>query len=290
MYTHRHVCVLAWSLCLRSHCWGDSWLFSPSAIRQKVGHSEVGKEAGILLVLPAVQLKARLESLLSLLCLSDSENFPAIAFFPVSNNPFVFTHFLPEMSCSLFAWQISLWTARESALCPFLWGLFHHLLPDLSIWNGFWLLLSSVVLALASPSVLSSSACGETCSSLRAVLGLCQPVARCGAASFLRWNEPGAQSRLSDYCAAWNWKMLLKLSLHSSLERTGCCVHRVYILTAVIWSWNCLCISALLTCLIHSKNCSVTNPRNSQAAPRQVNESIERSHSRNMLVVFWFSN
>lgn len=169
MYTHRHVCVLAWSLCLRSHCWGDSWLFSPSTIRQKVGHSEVRKEAGILLVLPAVQLKARLESLLSLLCLSDSENFPAIAFFPVSNNPFVFAHFLPEMSCFLFAWQISLWTARESALCPFLWGLFHHLLPDLSIWNGFWLLLSSVVLALASPSVLSSSACGGRA----AVSGLC---------------------------------------------------------------------------------------------------------------------
>lgn len=202
MYVHRHVCVLAWSFYLRSHCWGDSWLFSPSVIRQKVGHSAVGKEAGILLVLPTVQLKTSPEPSLSLLCLSDSKNFPAIAFFPESNNPFVFTHFLPEMNCFLFAWQISLWTARDGALCTFLWDLFHHLLPDLSNWNGFWLLLSSVVLALASPSVLSSSACGERCSSLRAVLGLCQAVSWCGATSFLRRNEPGAQSRLSDYCAA----------------------------------------------------------------------------------------
>lgn len=85
--------------------------------------------------------------------------------------------------------------------------------------------------------------------------------------------------------------MLLKLSSHSALEKTECFVHRVYTLTAVVWGWkwNYLCVLALLTCLIQSKNCS-SNSRNSQAAHRQVNEFIERSHPRNTLVVFWFSN
>lgn len=162
----RRVYVLAWSLCLWCHCWCDSWIFSPSSTPQKAGHGAVGKKAGILLVLPRVQLKARPEPSLSLMCLSDSENFLAIAFFPVSNNPFVFTHFLPEMSCFLFAWQISLWTSREGDLCTFFWGLFHPSLPALSIWNGFWLLQSSLVLALAPPSALSSSAHGERSSTL----------------------------------------------------------------------------------------------------------------------------
>lgn len=57
----------------------------------------------LIIVIIGVQLKARPEPSLSLMCLSDSENLLAIAFFPVSNNPIVFTHFLPEMSRFLFA-------------------------------------------------------------------------------------------------------------------------------------------------------------------------------------------
>lgn len=67
--------------------------------RQKVGCGAVGKEAGILLMLPGVQLKTGPEPSLSLIVKTSLQ----LPFFPVSNNPFVFTHSLPEMSCFLFA-------------------------------------------------------------------------------------------------------------------------------------------------------------------------------------------
>lgn len=204
MHIHRHVYVLAWSLCLRWHCWGDSWLFSPSVARQKVGCGAVGKEAGILLMLPGVQLKTGPEPSLSLIVKTSLQ----LPFFPVSNNPFVFTHSLPEMSCFLFAWQTSLWPAREGALCTSLWGLFHHLLPSFSIWNGFWLLLSSVVPALAPPSVLSSSACEETSSSLRAVLGLCQPVTQPGAGGMNQELTPNCQISVQHRTERCCWNCL----------------------------------------------------------------------------------
>lgn len=91
------------------------------------------------------------------IAISDSENFLAIAFFPVSNNPFVFTHFLPEMSRFPFARQISLWTTREGALCTFSWGLFHPFLPDFFPSEaGFGSCCHLLLLALAPPSVPSS--------------------------------------------------------------------------------------------------------------------------------------
>lgn len=188
------------------------------------------------------------------------------------------------MSWFLFAWQISHWAMRGGALCTFLWGWFHNLLPDLSMWEGFWLLLPFVVLALAPPSVLSSSACGETSSSLGAVLGLCQPLTQRGAASFLRRKEPGAYCKLPDYCTAQKLRDAPKIVFTQHVRKV-CVVHWV-VLMAGSWEWHCLCVFALLTWLIQSKNCTGANSGEPQAAHRQVNESTERSHPRNTLVVF----
>lgn len=54
---------------------------------RRLATAPVGKEAGVLLVLQTVQLKTRPEPSLSLMWLSESKNFLATAFFPVSNNP-----------------------------------------------------------------------------------------------------------------------------------------------------------------------------------------------------------
>lgn len=106
VYTHTHTCYVSWhEICLSSL--SAEVIHDCSVLRslgRRLATVPMGKEAGVLLVLQTVQLKTRPEPSLSLMWLSDRKNFLVTAFFPVSNNPFVFTHFLPEMNCFLFAW------------------------------------------------------------------------------------------------------------------------------------------------------------------------------------------
>lgn len=135
-------------------------MFSPLVFRQKAHHTAGGKGSWNFICITGSSAKNG-----TLCCLWSGYPITKTWFqlpFPVSNNFFSFIHFLPEMKCFCIC-MINVPLNLEQR-CPLhiLMFLLHYLTPHLSIWNEFWLILSSVFLALASPSVFCSSTCMET--------------------------------------------------------------------------------------------------------------------------------
>lgn len=278
VHTYPHVCheikFICWMLLLRSFM-----------IVQSFGHQAEGwlqcqweSRLEIVLVLQTGQLKTRLEQLLSLMWLSDSKNFLATAFFPVSNNSppprFFCPHSFPSWNELFSICMINLslnWDGRCSL---------HILMGFISLFN-FWFFHLKWVLA-------DTVIC---CSSISFPICLLQLYVAGRRAASVGINRQRCAGDLPASDTVWSslilqeqWAsgllQIVRLSYGTELKdvtKIGFTLHQkrlgvVYnVVFIILWLWlgassEITCVFfALLKSLIHSKNYSVVHLRKTQA-------------------------